>query len=147
QAWKQALELYVKTPELIYASIALIITVFGIAWAFWRQISKERIETLKQQVSFLKDQLGHAKEEQERIATELETLRPLVSQQETIINNLRFMPALPRGQVELLSTTNTTVVSSITNLAQANNALGMTLTVTGEGYRLELPALTKKSST
>jgi hypothetical protein len=32
QAWRKALELYVYTPELIYASIFVAIAIFGFAW-------------------------------------------------------------------------------------------------------------------
>jgi hypothetical protein len=32
QAWRKALELYVNTPEPIYASIFVAITIFGFTW-------------------------------------------------------------------------------------------------------------------
>ena len=32
QAWRKALELYVNTPELIYASIFVAIAIFGFTW-------------------------------------------------------------------------------------------------------------------
>jgi hypothetical protein len=41
QAWGKALELYVNTPELIYASIFAAIAIFGFAWWLRNHISKE----------------------------------------------------------------------------------------------------------
>jgi hypothetical protein len=119
-AWRKALGLYLNTPELIYASILVAFVIFGFAWWLRSHISKERA---------LKDRLRLGKEEQERITKELETLQRGVSQQQTIIDNLlRFTEYAQRSQVDLLSAANATVVSSLTNLAQANTELGVTLT-------------------
>jgi len=63
----------------------------------------------------------------EHITNELDSLKVNVSLQETIINNLRSTGGVPRSQVELLSSANATVVSSLTNLEQANTNLGFTL--------------------
>jgi hypothetical protein len=123
QAWKKALELYVKTPELTYASIFVCIAIFGIAWWLRSRISKEQIAALKEQLSF-------AKNKQENFAADLETVKRQVSQQGTIINDLRSRGGVPRGQLELLSSANTTVASSIDNLTQANHDLGITLIIT-----------------
>ncbi len=50
QAWGTALELYVNTPELIYASIFAAIAIFGFAWWLRNQISKERIAALQERL-------------------------------------------------------------------------------------------------
>jgi hypothetical protein len=121
QAWRKALVLYVNTPELIYASILVAIAIFGFAWWLRSHISKERIASVQERL-----RLG--KEAQEHVANELGSLKRKVSRQETIINDLRSTGGVPRTQVELLSRANATVVSSLTNLEQANTNLGFTLT-------------------
>jgi hypothetical protein len=55
-------------------------------------------------------------------------LKQKVSLEETIINNLRSTGGVPRTQVELLSSANAAVVSSLADLEQANANLGFTLT-------------------
>ncbi len=101
QAGGKALELYVNTPELIYASIFAAIAIFGFAWWLRNHISKERIAALQERVSL----------------------------QEAIINDLRSTGGVPRTQVELLNSANATVVSSLADLEQANTDLGETLSL------------------
>ncbi len=139
QAWKKALELYLNTPELLGLLILVTIAVSGFAWWLRSHISKERIAALQERL-----RLG--KEGQEHITKELDSLKLKVSRQETLINDLRSTGGVPRSQVELLSSANATVVSSLTNLEQANTNLGFTLTFTGEGYRVDVQPITKKSS-
>jgi hypothetical protein len=126
QVWRKALALYVNTPELIYASILAAIVIFGFAWWLCSRY-------LKGHISMLKEQLRFGKEKQEGFAKELETLKREVSRQGTIVNDLRSAGGVPRTQVELLSRANATVVSSLTNLEQANTSLGLTLTSYGRG--------------
>ena len=121
QAWRKALQLYAYTPELIYASIFVIIAVFGFALWLGSHISKKRIEALHERL-----QLG--KQVQEHITNELQSLKQKVSLEQTTISNLRSTGGVPRREVELLSSANATVVSSITSLEQANTNLGFTLT-------------------
>jgi len=120
QAWRKALELYANTPELIYATIFVTFAGFGFAWRLQSHISKNRIAALQERL-----RLG--KQVQEHITNELDSLKVNVSLQETIINDLRSTGGVPRSQVELLSSANATVVSSLTNLEQANTNLGFTL--------------------
>ncbi len=122
QAWGKALELYVNTPELIYASIFAAIAIFGFAWWLRNHISKERIAALQERL-----RLG--KEGQEHIKNELDSLKQKVSLQEAIINDLRSTGGVPRTQVELLNSANATVVSSLADLEQANTDLGETLSL------------------
>jgi len=122
QAWGKALELYVNTPELIYASIFAAIAIFGFAWWLCNHISKERIAALQERL-----RLG--KEGQEHIKNELDSLKQKVSLQEAIINDLRSTGGVPRTQVELLNSVNATVVSSLADLEQANTDLGETLSL------------------
>jgi|ERR1700746_2156853 hypothetical protein len=125
QAWRKALELYVYTPELIYASIFVAIAIFGFAWWLRSHLSKDRIAALHERL-----RLG--KEGQEHIQNELDSLKQKVSLEETIINNLRSTGGVPRTQVELLNTANATVISSLADLEQANTNLGQSLA--GKGY-------------
>jgi hypothetical protein len=126
QAWRKALELYVNTPELIYASIFVAIAVFGFTWWLRSHISKERIAALQERL-----RLG--KEGQEHIKNELDSLKQNVSLQETIINDLRSTGGVPRTQVELLNSANATVVSALADLEQANTNLGETLSLARTG--------------
>jgi hypothetical protein len=127
QAWRKALELYVNTPELIYASIFVAIAIFGFTWWLRSHISKERIAALQEHL-----RLG--KEGQEHIKNELDSLKQKVSLQETIINDLRSTGGVPRTQVELLNSANATVVSALADLEQANTKLGETLSLAGTGW-------------
>ena len=95
-----------NTPELIYASIFVAIAIFGFTWWLRSHISKERIAALQEHL-----RLG--KEGQEHIKNELDPLKQKVSLQETIINDLRSTGGVPRTQVELLNSTNATVVSAL----------------------------------
>jgi hypothetical protein len=122
QAWGKALELYVNTPELIYASIFAAIVIFGFAWWLRNHISKERMTALQERL-----RLG--KEGQEHIKNELDSLKQKVSLQEAIINDLRSTGGVPRTQVELLNSANATVASSLADLEQANTDLGETLSL------------------
>jgi hypothetical protein len=126
QAWRKALELYVNTPELIYASIFVAIAIFGFTWWLRSHISKERIAALQERL-----RLG--KEGQEHIKNELDSLKQKVSLQEAIINDLRSTGGVPRTQVELLNSANATVVSALADLEQANTNLGETLSLAGTG--------------
>jgi len=85
--------LYVNTPELIYASILAAIVIFGFAWWLCSRYLKGHI---------LKEQLRFGKEKQEGFAKELETLKREVSQQGTIVNDLRSAGGVPRTRVELV---------------------------------------------
>jgi hypothetical protein len=120
-AWREALQLYVNTPELIYASIFVAIAIFGFAWWLRSRISKKRIAALVERL-----RLG--KQLQEHITNELQSLKQKVSLEETTIKNLRSAGGVPRTQVELLSNANATVVSSLADLEQGNTNLGLTLT-------------------
>jgi hypothetical protein len=120
QAWRKALQLYVHTPELIYASIFLTIVAFGFAWWLRSRISKKRIAALDERL-----RLG--KQVQEHITNELQSLKQKVSLEETTIKNLRSAGGVPRMQVELLSNANATVVSSLADLEEANTNLAVTL--------------------
>ena len=122
QAWGKALELYVNTPELIYASIFAAIAIFGFAWWLRSHLSKDRIAELHERL-----RLG--KEGQEHIQNELDSLKQKVSLQEVIINDLGSTGGVPRTQVELLNSANATVVSSLADLEQANTDLGETLSL------------------
>jgi hypothetical protein len=122
QAWEKALELYVNTPELIYASIFAAIAIFGFAWWLCNHISKEGIAALQERL-----RLG--KEGQEHIKNELDSLKQKVSLQEAIINDLHSTGGVPRTQVELLNSANATVVSSLADLEQANTDLGEALSL------------------
>jgi orotate phosphoribosyltransferase len=126
QTWRKALQLYVHTPELIYASILAAIVIFGFAWWLSSRYSKGHIDMLKEQLRF-------GKEKQEGFEKQLETLKREVSQQGMIINDLRSAGGVPRTQVELLSNANARVVSALTNLKQANTSLSLTLTSYGRG--------------
>ena len=123
--WRKALEQYVDTPELIYASIFVAIAIFGLTWWLRSHLSKDRIAALQERL-----RLG--KEGQEHIQNELDSLKQKVSLQETIINNLRLTGGVPRTQVELLHSANATVISSLADLEQANTNLGQSLA--GKGY-------------
>jgi hypothetical protein len=57
----------------------------------------------------------------------MDSLKVNVSLLKTIINDLRSTGGVPRSQVELLSSANATVVSSLSNLEQANTNFGFTL--------------------
>ena len=116
----RALELYVNTPTLIYASIFAAIAIFGFEWWLRSHICKERIAALQERLRLGKDC-------QEHIKNELDSLKQKVSLQETIINDLRSTGGVPRTQVELLNSANVTVVSSLADLEQANTSLGETL--------------------
>jgi hypothetical protein len=121
QAWRKALALYANTPELIYTSILVATSIFGFAWWLGRHISKKRIAALQERL-----RLG--KQVQESITNELQSLKQKNSLQGTTINNLRSTGGVRRTQVELLSSANATVLSSLTSLEQANTNLGSTLT-------------------
>ena len=121
QAWRKALQLYAHTPELIYASSFVIIAVFGFAMWLGSHISKKRIAALHERL-----QLG--KQVQEHITNEVQSLKQNVSLEETTISNLRSTGGVPRREVELLSSANATVVSSLADLEEANTNLGLTLT-------------------
>ena len=86
QVWRKALALYVNTPELIYVSILAAIVIFGFAWWLCSRYLKGHI---------LKEQLRFGKEKQEGFAKELETLKREVSQQGTIVNDLRSAGGVP----------------------------------------------------
>jgi len=129
QGWRKALELYLNTPELIVASILVAIAIFGFAWWLHSHISKERIAALQ-------DRLRLGKQVQEHITNELDSLKQTVSRQEAILNDLRSTGGVPRTQVELLSSANAAVVSSLADLEQANTNLGFTLTLAGAGVWL-----------
>ena len=120
ETWRKALQLYVHTPELIYASIFLTIVTFGFAWWIRSHISKKRIAALQERL-----RLG--RQVQEHITNELQSLKQKVSLEETTIKNLRSAGGVPRTQVELLSNANATVVSSLADLEQANTNLGLAL--------------------
>ena len=122
QAWRKALELYLEIPELIVALVLVAIAIFGFAWWLHSHISKERIATLQ-------DRLRLGKQIQEHITNLLDSLKLTVSRQEAILNTLRSTGGVPRSQVELLSSANAAVVSSLGNLEQANTNLGFTLTL------------------
>jgi hypothetical protein len=124
QAWRKALELYLETPRLIVASVLVVIAIFGFAWWLRSHISKERIATLQ-------DRLRLGKQLQEHITNQLDSLKLTVSRQEIIVNTLRSTGGVPRSQVELLSSANAAVVSSLADLEQANTNLGFTLTQWG----------------
>ena len=119
QAWRKALELYVNTPELIYASIFVAIAIFGFTWWLRNHIFKERLAALQERL-----RLG--KEGQEHIKNELDSLKQKVSLQEAVINDLRSTGGVPRTQVELLNSANATVVSSLADLGRVliNAGLG-----------------------
>src|SRR6516225_7939785 len=136
QGWRKALELYLNTPELIVASILVAIAIFGFAWWLHSHISKERIAALQ-------DRLRLGKQVQEHITNELDSLKQTVSRQEAILNDLRSTGGVPRTQVELLSSANAAVVSSLADLEQANTNLGFTLTLAGAGYRFDLQPIMK----
>ena len=121
QPWREALQLYAHTPELIYASIFLTIAAFGFAWWLRSRISKKRIAALHERLLL-------SKQMQEHITNEVQSLKQKVSLEETTISNLRSAGGVPRMQVELLSNANATVVSSLVDLEQANTNLGLTLT-------------------
>ena len=121
QAWRKALALYANTPELIYASIFVTAAVFTFAWWLRSHISKKRIAALQGRLRF-------SKQVQERITNEVQSLKQKVSLEETTISNLRSTGGVPRREIELLSSANATVVSSVTDLEQANTNLGLTLT-------------------
>jgi hypothetical protein len=125
QAWRKALELYLHTPELIVASILIAIAIFGFTWWLHSRISKERIATLQ-------DRLRLGKQVQEHITNELDSLKLTASRQEAILDDLRSTGGVPRSQVELLSSANAAVVSSLADLERANTNLGLTLTGAGE---------------
>jgi len=95
QVWRRALALYVNTPELVYASVLAAIAIFGFAWWLCSRY-------LKGHISMLKEQLRFGKEKQEGFAKELETLKREVSQQGTIVNDLRSAGGVPRTQVEVV---------------------------------------------
>jgi hypothetical protein len=126
QAWRKALELYLETSELIVASVLVAIAIFGFAWWLHSHISKERIATLQ-------DRLRLGKQVQEHITNLLDSLTLTVSRQEATLNALRSTGGVPRSQVELLSSANAAVVSSLADLEQANTNLGFTLTLAGTG--------------
>jgi hypothetical protein len=119
---RKALELYLDTPELIVASILVAIAIFGFAWWLHSHISKERIATLQ-------DRLRIGKQIQEHITNELDSLKITISRQEAILNDLHSTGGVPRSQVELLSSANAAVISSLADLEQANTNLGATLTL------------------
>jgi hypothetical protein len=48
QAWRNALELYAHTPELIYGTIFVTVAGFGFAWWLRSHISKNRIAALQE---------------------------------------------------------------------------------------------------
>ena len=121
QAWRKALALYANTPELIYASIFVTVAAFAFAWWLRSHISKKRIAALQERLRF-------SKQVQEHITNEVQSLKQKVSLEETTISNLRSTGGVPRKEVELLSSANATVVSSVTDLEQANTNLGLTLT-------------------
>lgn len=120
QGWRKALELYVNTPELIYVTTFAMFVGFGFAWWLQSHVSKNRIAVLQERL-----RLG--KQVQEHITNQLDSLKVNVSLQETIINDLRSTGGVPRSQLELLSSANATVVSSLTNLVQANTNFGLKL--------------------
>jgi hypothetical protein len=64
QAWGKALELYVNTPELNYASIFAATAIFGFAWWLRNHISKERIAALQER---LRPWQGGSRAHQKRI--------------------------------------------------------------------------------
>jgi hypothetical protein len=125
QAWRKALELYSHSPELIVASILIAIAIFGFAWWLHGHISKERIATLQ-------DRLRLGKQVQEHITNELDSLKLTASRQEAILDDLRSTGGVPRSQVELLSSANAAVISSLADLEQANTNLGLTLAGGGD---------------
>jgi hypothetical protein len=126
QAWRKALELYLHTPDLIVASILTAIAIFGFAWWLHSHISKERMAALQ-------DRLRLGKQVQEHIRNELDSLKLTASRQEVILNDLRSTGGVPRSQVELLSSANAAVISSLADLEQANTNLRFALTLTGAG--------------
>jgi hypothetical protein len=73
------------------------------------------------------------KQVQEHITNQLDSLKLTVSRQEAILNDLRSTGGVPRSQVELLSSANAAVASSLADLEQANTHLGFTLTLAGSG--------------
>jgi hypothetical protein len=123
QVWKKALELLsANTPELMSGFI--VVAVAGFVWWLRGYILKERIAALEERL-----RLG--KEDQERLTNEIGSLRQKVSIQDEVIDLLRSTGGVPRTQVELLSDTSATIVSSLNRLEQANTNLGFTLTLTG----------------
>ena len=69
------------------------------------------------------------KQIQEHITNELDSLKVTISRQEAILNDLHSTGGVPRSQVELLSSANAAVISSLADLEQANTNLGATLTL------------------
>jgi DNA repair exonuclease SbcCD ATPase subunit len=99
-AWKTALELWLKTPELIVASILVGLAVYGIAWKHRGHSAREREGTLRDSIASLersgrdlegrlrecredlsdakgelREGIHQAKDDQQRITWEVEELR------------------------------------------------------------------------
>jgi septal ring factor EnvC (AmiA/AmiB activator) len=55
-AWKKALELYMSTPELIAASVVIVIAVFAFSWWLRGHIVRERIAAKDQQLNLARSQ-------------------------------------------------------------------------------------------
>jgi hypothetical protein len=93
QAWKTALELWAKTPELIVASIFVLLAGLGGGWKARSHTAAQREANLKDTAAFLdgrlrecredlrgvkgelQDAVHQAKADQQRITKEVEELR------------------------------------------------------------------------
>jgi len=101
QAWKTALELWLKTPELIAATILVVIAAFGLGWKARSHTAKEREGTLRDTNASLGRELHDCREDLRDVKGELrETVRRAEDNQRGITKEVE---ALTRENSELRS--------------------------------------------
>jgi len=107
-----------------------VVAVGFVGWLIWLVrglIGRERVAALK-------ERLDQAKEKQEDLAKQLETLKSETASQQVLIEQLKtsFTPA----KLENLSTGSIAVVKTVRDMRMTTESLGATLTFSGTGFRL-----------
>jgi hypothetical protein len=136
-AWKKALELYDSTPELIAASIVIVIAVFGFAWWLRSHIGKERIASLQDANKHLVGELGRtredlrlAKEDQGRVTKELVSIKDEKATMVSAFQSLsQSSKPLPSQQVFIFTNSSATIDRSLSNAQDANTAVDKQLSI------------------
>jgi len=107
-------------------ALAIIITII-VRWAYSREIAG-----LKQEKNVKDAQLGMARDRQETMTAQIDTLKSDVLKLQSEV--LALKPSTTSYQFDAISNTSSRVATTVTNLSEANNALGHTLTASGGLY-------------
>jgi septal ring factor EnvC (AmiA/AmiB activator) len=135
---ERALDAFMLAPvPLGLAMVALVGAAWAFAWFLKGSHDAGEIKGLQQRFDHAKDQLAGHKDE-------IASAKQKIAQLETEIQKLR--PAISAVQFATLSANSAMVADSLTTLATSTAALDGTLSFSGAGYQLDIPATLRKST-